>query len=139
MRSVEEQRLLMNAGWQAWDERDWMEAHDQWEEAWMELGGVTRSMLQSMIQLAVSLVHLEQGNLAGAKSLCAKSLKRVSEAERAALSADYAALLPWPDHVRRETVEYVSRLEKLPARPCDEWAGITPPALSPRGSCVSAD
>ena len=48
---------------------DYFEAHESWEELWSDYYLMDRKFIQGLIQLSVSFVHLETGNIKGAKSL----------------------------------------------------------------------
>jgi len=54
------------------------EAHEVWEELWLELRGDERLWLQALIQLAVSGLHAESGNRAGAHSLREKAVVKLA-------------------------------------------------------------
>ena len=69
---------LFFAGLLAYEEKDFFEAHELWEELWSEYYLVDRTLIQGLIQLAVSFVHLGNGNLNGAKSLLNKSADKFS-------------------------------------------------------------
>lgn len=51
------------------NDRDFFEAHEVWEELWMEEQGPPRRFYQGLIQAAVALHHFGNGNLRGAKKL----------------------------------------------------------------------
>lgn len=54
--------ILFNRG-------DFFEAHEVWEDLWMETSGPDKKFYQGLIQAAVGLCHFCNGNLAGAKKL----------------------------------------------------------------------
>jgi hypothetical protein len=54
--------LLFNRG-------DFFEAHEVWEDLWMETAGPDKRYYQSLIQAAVALCHFCNGNLRGATKL----------------------------------------------------------------------
>jgi len=54
--------LLFNKG-------DFFEAHEVWEDLWMETAGPDKKFYQGLIQAAVSLCHFCNGNLRGARKL----------------------------------------------------------------------
>ncbi len=59
------------------------QAHEQWEEVWMECNGVARKFYQGLIQVAVCLHHFRNGNTRGTRKLFHSS-------------SDYLrAYLPW--------------------------------------------
>ena len=71
--------VLFQKGLQAYQEKDYFSAHDHWEELWSDFYLKDRLFIQALIQMAVSFVHLENGNLNGAKSLLKKSLSKLGE------------------------------------------------------------
>lgn len=58
---------------------DYFEAHESWEELWSDYYLMDRKFIQGLIQLSVSFVHLENGNIKGAKSLLNKSTEKFLE------------------------------------------------------------
>jgi len=48
---------------------DYFDAHEVWEEWWMDCPSAERRFAQSLIQAAVALYHWERGNAAGADRL----------------------------------------------------------------------
>jgi predicted metal-dependent hydrolase len=64
---------------------DYFEAHESWEDLWSDHYLEDRKFVQGLIQLSVSFVHLENGNMTGAKNLLRKSkekFKLFSEIQR---------------------------------------------------------
>jgi len=57
------------AGIVCFNERDFFEAHEVWEEIWMDCTGPERRFYQALIQAAVALYHFGNGNLKGASKL----------------------------------------------------------------------
>jgi predicted metal-dependent hydrolase len=53
------------------------EAHDLWEEVWVETVGDHRLFYQGLIQSAVGFYHLSNGNLKGACSQFGKALSKL--------------------------------------------------------------
>ena len=78
MNEEEKKEQLFFDGLRAYEERDFFEAHELWEELWSEYYLADRTLIQGLIQLAVSFVHLGNGNLNGAKSLLNKSADKFS-------------------------------------------------------------
>lgn len=56
---------------------DWYPCHDAFEELWHETQGPMRPLLQGLLQVAVSQLHLERGNLRGATVLMGEGLGRL--------------------------------------------------------------
>ena len=69
---------LFNAG-------DYFEAHEALESAWRDEPGPIRELYQGILQAAVTYLHIQRGNYAGA----------IKVSMRARVKLD-----PWPDHCR---------------------------------------
>ena len=78
MNEEEKKEQLFSDGLRAYKEKDFFEAHELWEKLWSEYYLADRTLIQGLIQLAVSFVHLGNGNLNGAKSLLNKSANKFS-------------------------------------------------------------
>jgi predicted metal-dependent hydrolase len=65
--SVYDPRYL--AGIVLFNRGDFFEAHEVWEELWMETAGPDKRFYQALIQAAVSLCHFCNGNVRGAGKL----------------------------------------------------------------------
>jgi predicted metal-dependent hydrolase len=52
-------------------------AHEAWEVAWRDAEGVERILLQGLIQAAAAILHVERGNLRGARSVYAKACAKL--------------------------------------------------------------
>ena len=61
---------------------EYFDAHEIWEDLWSDYYLIDRKLIQGLIQLCVSLVHLDNGNLKGAKSLLKKSIEKLSQFEK---------------------------------------------------------
>ena len=61
---------------------EYFDAHEIWEDLWSDYYLIDRKLIQGLIQLCVSLVHLGNGNLKGAKSLLKKSIEKFSQFEK---------------------------------------------------------
>jgi len=64
--------LFFNAG-------RYFEAHEAWEDLWRESDESLRLFYQGLVQAAVGLHHLGQGNLNGARAQLAKSLEKLKQ------------------------------------------------------------
>jgi predicted metal-dependent hydrolase len=51
------------------NDRDFFQAHEVWEDLWMDSAGPERRFYQALIQAAVALYHFGNGNLRGAIKL----------------------------------------------------------------------
>jgi len=57
-----------------WDRRLFFETHEYLEPHWMTADGDDKKLLQAIIRAAGAYVHLEQGNINGAKRIAAKAV-----------------------------------------------------------------
>jgi predicted metal-dependent hydrolase len=68
-------------GLAAFEARDFHAAHEAWEEVWRQMeAGHDRDALQGLIQAAVALHHLAQGNPVGARSVGDRAIARLTAA-----------------------------------------------------------
>ena len=79
MNDSEKIQLLFQEGLKYYRAGNYFEAHESWEEMWSDYYLIDRRFIQGLIQLSVSFVHLENGNIKGAKSLLKKSLEKFEE------------------------------------------------------------
>jgi uncharacterized protein len=81
------------------------EAHETLEELWRETSGPLRSFYQGLIQLAVALYHLSNGNRRGALNLLAKGLEKLTAFQPVCQDIDVEALCGearlWLERVRQ--------------------------------------
>ena len=68
---------LFRKGIEEFNTQCFFEAHDSWEELWVETSGPDRLFYQGLIQTAVALYHAENGNLRGSCSQFAKALAKL--------------------------------------------------------------
>lgn len=68
---------LFEKGVEEFNRGFFFEAHDTWEELWMETTGSHRLFYQGMIQTAVGFYHLGNGNYKGACSQLGKALAKL--------------------------------------------------------------
>ena len=77
-----------------WNRRLFFETHEYLEQFWMMATGDEKKLLQAFIRAAGTYVHLEQGNLTGAKRIAAKAIAVIdSQQHRLAPHADPQLLL----------------------------------------------
>jgi uncharacterized protein len=60
-------------GIEHFNRREYFESHEVWESLWKKEAGPAKRFYKGLIQAAVALHHLNRGNLAGAKTLFARS------------------------------------------------------------------
>lgn len=77
-----------------WDRRLFFETHEFLEQYWMTASGDEKMLFQAIIRAAGAYVHLEQGNLTGAKRMAAKAVAMLEvHQDRLAPYADPQLLL----------------------------------------------
>jgi len=74
-----EKEVLFLKGMEAYHDGNYFDAHEFWEDLWSDFYLEDRRFIQGLIQLSVSFVHLENGNLKGAKSLMKKCTEKFEE------------------------------------------------------------
>jgi len=79
-------RAPLDRGRAAFNRGEFFAAHEHWEEAWHQLEGTERMLLQGLIQIAAGLHHLQEGRPQPASSLLAKGLRKLPGAVPAALA-----------------------------------------------------
>ena len=79
MSEVAEMEALFQKGLAEYEKGDYFEAHEAWEDLWSDYQLSDRKFIQGLIQLAVSFVHLGNGNMIGAKNLLKKCENKFSE------------------------------------------------------------
>ena len=85
------------------------EAHETLEDLWRGTTGPLRLFYQGLIQLAVGLYHLSNGNRRGALNLLSKGLEKLTAYQPVCQNVDVEALCAearsWLDRVRQSGVE----------------------------------
>ena len=76
MNDEEKKDILFQEGLNHYRSKDYFEAHESWEDLWSDYYLEDRKFVQGLIQLAVSFVHLGNGNINGAKSLLNKCTEK---------------------------------------------------------------
>ena len=71
------EELFLN-GVDLFNKRQFYDAHEYWEELWLEYHLDDKKFIQALIQLTVGYYHLSTGNLKGARSLFNKSLDKMN-------------------------------------------------------------
>ena len=68
---------LFNSGLSLFNDKKFYDAHEYWEELWLEYHLEDKKFVQGLIQLTVAYYHLSTGNIKGARSLLNKSLDKM--------------------------------------------------------------
>ncbi|MBC8467199.1 MAG: DUF309 domain-containing protein, partial [Candidatus Marinimicrobia bacterium] len=72
MNEEDKKEELFIEGLKQYKAMDYFEAHEAWEDLWSDYYLEDKKFVQGLIQLAVSFVHIGNGNMIGAKSLLRK-------------------------------------------------------------------
>ena len=117
MNEEEKKERLFFEGLQAYEEKDFFEAHELWEELWSKYYLVDRTLIQGLIQLAVSFVHLGNGNLNGAKSLLNKSAEKFGSFSGVHRGINI-------DYLKKQIMEIINEYERLMTFDEFDWAHV---------------
>ena len=69
----EENSFLYHQGIAHFNRGEYFDSHEVWEELWIDTEGEDRRFYQGLIQAAVALYHLENGNVVGSRKLLKSS------------------------------------------------------------------
>ena len=95
--------LLSGAG--HFNNGEYFEAHEEWEKAWYGTEGGENRFLKGLIQVAVSLYHLETGNLAGARKVMHTAMGYLQEFPSSRSGVDL-------DHLRNQILPLFREMEQ---------------------------
>ena len=98
--------LLFEEGKSKYLNAEYFDAHEVWEDLWSDYYLPDRKLVQGLIQLSVSLVHLNNGNLKGAKSLLIKSKEKFAQFEKTDRPINLKLL-------KRELISLENEFEKI--------------------------
>lgn len=68
---------LLEDGIRRFNAGHWYEAHETWEDLWRETSGEARLFYQGLVQAAVGLCHLSDGNTRGGRRVLERGLKNL--------------------------------------------------------------
>ena len=72
---------LFSMGIRSFNNKEFYDAHEHWEELWLDYKLKDANFIQGLIQLAVSYFHYFNDNLKGARSMLAKSQLKFKDYE----------------------------------------------------------
>jgi predicted metal-dependent hydrolase len=72
----EQERARYEQGIAHFNRQDFFEAHEAWEEAWNGTAGRRHEFYQGLVQMAVSLVHLQRRNRLGVQRVFERARAR---------------------------------------------------------------
>ena len=78
MTDLDSKKLFLS-GIRAFNEKQFYDAHEYWEELWIDYNLSDALFIQGLIQLAVAYFHITNSNLKGAKSMLNKCLPKLKE------------------------------------------------------------
>ena len=90
---TEDQRKRFQEGIALFNRGQFFDCHEALEEVWLQSYGDRKKFLQGLIQVAVALHHLRNGNLAGARRLLAAAVEKLSGPVPDSETIDVDALL----------------------------------------------
>ena len=73
---MNKEETLFQKGIEAFNNRQFYDAHEYWEEIWLDYKLEDATFIQGLIQLSVSYFHYFNGNLKGARSMIRKCLTK---------------------------------------------------------------
>jgi predicted metal-dependent hydrolase len=85
---LEEEKACYLRGIAFFNAWDFFEAHETWEDAWNGTSGRRRDFYQGLIQMAVTLVHLQRGNRLGVEKVFERALARWAELPEVCMGLD---------------------------------------------------
>jgi len=128
----QEQQKGFASGADAFNRRDFFEAHEIWECVWRGADGPLREFLQGLIQVAVALHHLSRGNLRGAWMLAERAKGHCAGLPSRYCGVDCEDLLEHVDDCIRRGEEMMLARDSAKGRGCltkQEWSALPWPRL----------
>ncbi len=83
---------VLARGVEIFNRGEYFEAHDVWEEHWLNTHGSDRCFLQGLIQTAAALYKLEMGNVAGMSKLLSDAVEALGKVTGNEYGIDLPAL-----------------------------------------------
>ena len=100
MMSEDEEKRIFYQGLRLFnEERDYFEAHETWEDVWHISSGNRRKFYQGIIQIAVTIVHLQRENRLGAERLRESVLKKFTGLPEIFMGVNVKSLLAQYDRL----------------------------------------
>ena len=89
---MQKEDVLFQKGIDAFNGRKFYDAHEYWEELWLDYKLEDATFIQGLIQLSVSYFHYSNGNLKGARSMVLKCWKKFDKYEKTVRGIDVKLL-----------------------------------------------
>ena len=90
---VEERRPILLAGIEQYNDGYFFEAHETWEELWLQCPWPVRNFLQGIIQTAAAFVHMRRREYAGTVRLLGHALAKLETFPGEYMGIDVARLV----------------------------------------------
>jgi predicted metal-dependent hydrolase len=105
----EEARNLFFHGITLYNDENFYEAHDPWEELWMDLDGLEKQFIKGLLHSSVGLYHFGNKNTGGAKKLYLSSRKYLDDCRPTFWNLNVDDFLEQLDLVFKELAETEGR------------------------------
>ena len=79
MNDLQEIDNLFNKGVDLFNQKNFYDAHEEWEEMWSNYYLKDRLFIQGLIQVTVSFYHLSTNNIKGAKNLMKRGVEKLNQ------------------------------------------------------------
>jgi len=80
------------AGLACYRNEEFFDAHEHWEEVWRQLQDPEKNLLQGLIQVTVAMHHYRQRNMAGARILLERAMRRFERCSECIAGIDVEAI-----------------------------------------------
>ena len=105
MNNDQKKEKLFKDGFKHYKKKNFFEAHELWEELWSDYYLEDRKFIQGLIQLSVSFVHLDNGNMNGAVSQLKKCTEKIQQFSGIHREINVSLLLNQIEQVREKYSE----------------------------------
>jgi predicted metal-dependent hydrolase len=96
---------LLQLGVDRFNAKQFFEAHEAWEEVWLDAERELRAFYQGLIQVAAAYVHLQRNEYPGTVKLLHEGLRKIEAYPPITLGVDLAALAKASREVERRVLE----------------------------------
>lgn len=102
-------RQSLERGVQLFNRQEFYEAHEAWEEGWIDEISDDRLLLQGLIQVAAGFYKLQVGSPVGTAKLLEQGLAKLERFEGRSLGVDLEGLLPEVRAWQARAVEMIAK------------------------------
>ncbi|MGE0058430.1 MAG: DUF309 domain-containing protein [Dehalococcoidia bacterium] len=100
---------LLQLGADRFNAKQFFEAHEAWEEVWLDSARELRHFYQGLIQVAAAFVHLQRNEYPGTVKLLHEGLRKIEAYPPVTLGVDLAALAKASRVIERRVLEVGER------------------------------